>query len=375
MLDATNVQRLAQIDTHPHNILSLYLSLDNPREMRGLALGEMLKRKESQLALGGAANQWNSMADDRKRIARYVDELPMHPGRGLALFSCSKANYFEAFSLSTTVPNTLEVGPTPYIRPLAALASDLQHCLSLLLDRKSVRFFDSYMGSTMELDRPGFGPDAPFFERDGGQGRTGDNQVSRWEDQTVTRFFKEVAAEARNIFKTMDFEQMVVGGSRRAVEAFPEMLPNGLGKRLAGTFILDTGSTVSQVSEAVAAVQEQARQTRQAALLQTLSDNMGPGGKAATGLNQVLASLYEGQVHTLFVRRGQQATGGVCPSCGRLRHVAELCPICGEPMIPVTDIINQAIAKALDSGAKLEQVGESGILDEMGGIAALLRYS
>lgn len=375
MLDSTKVQRLAQIDTHPHNILSVYLSLDNPREMRGLALGEMLKQKESQLALGGAANQWSNMADDRKRIVRYVDELPMHPGRGLALFSCSRANYFEALSLSTTVPNVLEVGPMPYIRPLAALASDLQHCLTLLLDRKSVRFFDSYMGATVELGCPGFGPDAPFFERDGGQSRAGDNQVTRWEAQTITRFFKEVAGEARNIFKTMNFEQIVVGGSRRAVEAFPEMLSNGLKGKLAGTFILDTGSTASQVSDAVAEVQDLARQKRQAMLLQTLAENMGPGGKAATGLNQVLASLYEGQIHTLFVKRGQQASGGVCPSCGRLRHVAEMCPICGEPMSHVGDVVNLAIAKALDSGARLEQVTESGLLDGMGGIAAILRYS
>lgn len=375
MLDTTNVQRLAQVDTHPHDILSVYLSLANPREMRGLALGEMLKQKENQLASGGSADQWNSIADDRKRIVRYVDELPMSPGRGLALFSCSAANFFEAFSLSTTVPNVLEVGPVPYIRPLAALANDLQHCLTLLVDRKSVRFFDSFMGYTKELERPGFGPDAPFFERDGGQSRAGDNQVGRWEDQMVSRFYKEVAAEARSIFKTMNFEQMVIGGSRRAVEEFSEGLPNGLQGKLVGTFTLDTGSTVSQVSDAVAEVQEIARGRRQAALLQALTENMGPGGKAAVGLNQVLASLYEGQIRTLFVKRGQQASGGACPECGRLRHVAEVCPICGQPMTHVGDVVNLAIAKALDSGARLEQVSESKMLDEMGGIAAMLRYS
>ena len=131
---------------------------------------------------------------------------------------------------------------------------------------------------------------------------------------------------------------------------------------------------MSVVTQAVTEAQAHARKERQKKLLATLKDNLGPKGQAATGLNQTLAALYEGRVHTLFVNRGFVAPGGSCPSCGRLRHMAGDCPICGEEMTPVTDVVNLAVARALASGADLEHVAEGSALDEMGGIAALLRY-
>ncbi|MBU1156424.1 MAG: hypothetical protein KJ921_11260, partial [Proteobacteria bacterium] len=77
----------------------------------------------------------------------------------------------------------------------------------------------------------------------------------------------------------------------------------------------------------------------------------------------------------LFVRRGHTASGGCCPSCGRLRHVAGRCPICNQAMTQVDDVVNLAVAGALVGGARLEQIDGDSPLDELGGVAALLRYA
>jgi peptide chain release factor subunit 1 len=44
-------------------------------------------------------------------------------------------------------------------------------------------------------------------------------------------------------------------------------------------------------------------------------------------------------------------------------------------MTPVTDVVNLALAKAIESGATLEQIEGQSKLDELDEIAALLRYA
>ncbi|ADK84275.1 Peptide chain release factor 1 (eRF1) [Desulfarculus baarsii DSM 2075] len=375
MLDATTLRHLAQLDAHPHGIVSLYLSLDGLRDARGLAMGEMIKRAEKQLQGNGAAGQWDDLAADRQAIMRHVEELPADHGRGLAVFSSSKSGMFQAYALAAPVPNMLEVGPAPYIRPLAALASDHRRSLTVLIDRKAARLFFGYLGEVRELELTQLSAEEGVFERDGGQGRAGDNQVGRWEDQAAARFHKAVTAIVKNLCHELDCQQLIVGGARQAADEFAAQLPPELAKLLAGSFVADCGAPAGQVAQHIAEVQEKARRVRQHDLLRTMSENLGPGGKVATGLNQVLASVYEGQVRTLVVKRGYRAAGGVCPACGRLRHVAEPCPICGQKMTAVADVVNLAVARALASGARLEQVAEDSILDDMGGVAAMLRYS
>jgi peptide chain release factor subunit 1 len=80
-------------------------------------------------------------------------------------------------------------------------------------------------------------------------------------------------------------------------------------------------------------------------------------------------------VHTLLIKRGQTHPGGACPACGRLCSDQGECPTCQAALLPVEDIVNLALARALDSGAALEQVPGRSALDEMEGLAAVLRYS
>ncbi len=369
-----NLQRLAQINAHPHPVTTLYLALDQPREARMQALGQMIKRKEQQLSQNGSAGKWDLVAGDMEQIARFVEELPLGPDRGLALFSCRSAGLFEHHPLSLTVPNLLEVGPAPYIRPLAALASDHRPILVVLLDQRRVRFFQGIMGMLEEMPELAMDNPPTQTQRDGDQGRAGDSRLARRSDQARERHFKLTANLVMDQFKQGGFQELVLGGSKPAVESFQRQLHPYLAQRLLGVFTCEVGASLAQVMEEVAVLQPQARRRRQEKLLAGLAESLGPGGKAVTGLNQVLAALHEGQVHTLFVERDYTAAGGVCPQCARLRHVAGECPLCGEMMTAVDDVVNLALAQALEHGALLEQVEGPSLLQDYGHIAALLRY-
>lgn len=375
MTHTIDLHQLAGIDTRPHHTLSLYLALDSPREGRLQALAQMLKNKEQQMNNNGSAEFWKELEPDVERMVRYVEELPSGPHRGLALFTCSAREVFAAHTLPLSVPNLMELGPAPYIRPLAALAGDHCRTLVVVLDKRRARFFEGFLGQLAEQEDLAMSSEAAPLERDGDRSRADDKRSSRRADEAMGRLFKEVNNKLMAMCEQRDCQQILVGGPKSAVDAFLGQLHPYLEERLGGSFICEAGASLNQVSRQVAQAQPAARRRRQERLLATLADNLGPGGQAATGLNQVLASLYGGQVHTLFVRRGYTAPGGSCPSCGRLRHVAGECPLCGEKMTPVSDVVNLAVARALESGATLEQIEGPSQLDQLGDIAALLRYA
>ncbi len=375
MLDPGELLSLAEKNTRPHPTLSLYLALDQSREARLLSLGQMVRRQEQKMAESGQAEAWKALAADLERSTRLVEELPTGPHKGLALFACAGQNLFASYTLPLSVPNLLEVGAVPYIRPLTALLSDHRRTLVAVLDRRRARFLEGYLGGLQELEDLALANDAAPPERDGDQGRAGDSSLNRRAEEALTRYLKQVAATLMSEFKTRKAQEILVGGSKAAVEALLGQLHPYLAPKLGASFICESGASLRQLGEEVARAQAEAARQRQAKLLDKLGESLGSRGQAAPGLMETLAALHEGRVHTLFVRRGFTHPGGFCADCGRLRDQAGACPLCKTEMTPVEDVVNLAVARALDSGAALVQVEGDSILDKMGGVAALMRYA
>lgn len=376
MLDIRQLHDLAGLDTRPHQTLSLYLALDVPREARMQALGELVSNTRRKMNRNGSSQKWEDLAPDLQLARQYVEQMSKNlPYRGLALFSCAGQDFFSALTLPLSVRDRLEVGPTPYIRPLNALASDYGRTLAVILDSRSARVFLSLWGETSELTQARMEGEAAPAERNGDRGRTGDSHISRRADEATRGFYREVEQKLGELCKDHGCSSLVVGGPKAAVEAFVAQLGGQLAELLAGSFTCEVTASPGQVAQEVAQVQHQARQARQDRLLQSLIENLGPKGLATSGLNEVLASLYEGRVHTLLVSRGLDLPGGACPNCGRLRHVAGACPLCATEMTAVDDVVNLAVAQALESGAVVEEIDSQPRLREIGHIAALLRYA
>jgi peptide subunit release factor 1 (eRF1) len=369
------LHRLAEWDSRPYHTMSLYLSLDQTREGRLQIFSQLTKNMEQSLKGNGWAKAWEGLSADMVRVGKVVEELPLGPDRGLVVFSCLDEDRFDVKTLPVLVPNLLEVGPTPYIVPLAALAGDYPKTLTVILDPKSCRFFISHMGQLDELSGLCNSAEPLVYESDGARSLSADSRVTRREDTAKQRQAKEIGQLMLELFQDQQCELLLIGGSKALLSVMESELHPYLAARLAGTFVCDVNCNLTTIGAAISQAQEEYSQERKLAELAKLEENLGPNGLATTGLNQVLASLHEGKVHSLFVRRSFKAPGGSCQSCGMLRHVAGPCPICGEEMTEVRDVVNLAVARALDSSAIVEQIQGDSPLDRMGGIAALLRYA
>jgi peptide subunit release factor 1 (eRF1) len=113
--------------------------------------------------------------------------------------------------------------------------------------------------------------------------------------------------------------------------------------------------------------------TREADAVKRLRDAIGSGKKGIAGLVPVLQALNEKRVASLLVSAGFTETGWQC-GCGGLFALGPKCPIDGQTMVHLDDVIGDAIDAALLEGATIEICTGSADLDVLGSIGALLRY-
>ena len=105
----------------------------------------------------------------------------------------------------------------------------------------------------------------------------------------------------------------------------------------------------------------------------------GTDGRAAEGLEPVLAALVEQKVETLLLREGANAPGSKCVTCGWLGPAGPAhCPVDETALDTVDNILEPAIQAAIQQSATVHVVRErdDGQAEPpfVEPIAALLRY-
>jgi peptide chain release factor subunit 1 len=108
--------------------------------------------------------------------------------------------------------------------------------------------------------------------------------------------------------------------------------------------------------------------------LDRLAEGVGAGGRAASGLREVLAALVERRVDTLLVDEGFTAGGVLCPSCGWVGESGRRCPVDAGALEPREDILETAVEMAFTQSAEVVIVRHHADLRERDRIGAVLRF-
>ena len=78
-----------------------------------------------------------------------------------------------------------------------------------------------------------------------------------------------------------------------------------------------------------------------------------PGASAAIGLPACLAAVNACAVQTLIVPEDGLVPGYECGRCGALSTDADSCPDWGTAALPVPDVIEEMVTRALEDGAQI----------------------
>jgi hypothetical protein len=295
--------------------------------------------------------------------------------QGLAVFSDGGSGVSERVELPLRLTNCLAVEPWAYLRPVA-------HALSLLepfvlaevsRDESSLYVVDEW-GVVSEDDLTG--PWLRSSDRETGEVSIKKYFAAARRDSLVEHHHKEVGASLAKLLEVSEARRVILCAQHDIAAAFRRSLPNAAANAVEAEIPMDAAATVGQTVASARKAMGLARQQQMAGLVVRIREGMGPGGHGVSGFESVLAALQRGRLHTLLVERDYRIPGWSCGSCswvGTVEH--QHCPLCGEGVTPMMDAVGELVRLAILARGQVE-VGEKAIgLDELGGVAGLLRYA
>ncbi len=365
-------------DVHPESgrVLSVFLNLD-PSEFasagaRSTAINSVVNEAtalvEACTELDHEGHQ--ALREDLERVKTELsrDDLALDGTRGVALYVCGPEDLMEVLQLPHPVRTHASINHLPDLEPLMERSSQENWCV-LLVNRRTARVFRGPGQALKETDHID-----DEVHRQHEQGGWSQARYQRSVDKEVADHIKHVADVIFTAHKRRPFDHILIGAPEELAHDVENSLHTYVQERVCGRLHVDVEhSSVEEVREKAAAAIEEYRQQRELELLEHLKENLARKTKAAAGLDAVLAALNEARVETLLMQEGLRLTGTVDLETGFLGPEGATSPT-GAAMEPTDELVDSVLSKAIEQSAEVFVVREPELLDEHGGIAAVLRF-
>ncbi len=372
MISEKELQELAAYGQTDTPVVSLYLNVD-PKQITTdgyrLRLRGLLKEAYRP-----------EVAQDLDAIEKFIEHEYDWGGRGLVLFSSQPVDFWKAYSLAVPVNRSrLEIGRRPVIRPLVHLLDVYGSFAVVIADRQGARLFSFHLGQLVETE--GFlGEEIRRLKKGGGSSRGGASRSggrggSQREREVAAQNLRNAAEATVAFFEQRSLKHLLIAGTDETVAQLRELLPKHLQDSIVGTFSIDMNAQDNDVLERSLEIVQQANQTREAELVETVITAAAKGSNGVIRLDDTLGSVSEGRVQTLIVSDGFMAAGYRCQSCAYITGQSlSACPFCGGVVSEIPDAVELALRRVMEQGGEVAIIEQCDRLDAAGGIGALLRY-
>jgi peptide subunit release factor 1 (eRF1) len=374
------LERLRQVQTDKHRVVSCYLKLEPRDRTRGKYLIKVKNRVKSALQALPRLGLERELADEVGRDLNRVQEFLRKPGnlphaQGLAIFACEGIGLFEMLPLPVVHRSRLAVDVSPLVRELASVEDEFGRLLTVVLDRSRARFFEVTAYESREL--AGLHSESTrgkrFHGDQDGPGGWGEHTYNNRIRQEKQRHYEAIARELFAMDRRHPAHGIVLAGTGPEARAVEPFLHTYLAERLIGTVRLNPkDATPASVHAATLAVREGYERASERALVHEMLEGVGTGW-GINGLSPTLKALARGQVRSLLVNSDAAEPGFRCGDSGRLALTERECRGEGEP-IPVLDVMDDAIEEALRQGVDVNVVYEPEARDAIESLGALLRF-
>ena len=287
--------------------------------------------------------------------------------RGVAMFSCSEEDFFEAIQLQRPVRDESALDLMPRVTQLLAFLEEDERFLVALVDRRRLRLLRFELGEVEEL--PAITDPEP---------RAIDISIElgsfeHHAEEAARIHFRHSAEHLERALRKWPAAGLIVAGPDEAVAGLQAYLPRSITDKIVGRARLAVTAPPHEIAEVALEIQDTVDRRRQAEAVEQLRQQAASGRGGVVGLEATLAALARQRVATLFVSEGFTATGAGCPSCGHLGVGVRQCPQCGTTNEEIEDVVEVALDEAIAQGATIEFCRDSE-LDRFGRIGAVERY-
>jgi peptide chain release factor subunit 1 len=373
------LRELAVLRPAGARVLSVFLNLDpaefaqppaRATEIRSV-IDQAHRRVRDDDSLGH--DEKKALLADVERTGEFLGDLSPKGAHGLVVYACGPADLFEVIRLPRPIETRAVIDDSPFVEPLAELVG-LGSWLVVLVNRQTGRMFLGDRERLEEID--------VIVDDVHGQHKQGGWSQARYQrsvDEDVQDHLRNVAEATFVHFKRAPFDRLLLGGPAETVADFQSKLHAYLQERVAGRFDVDVeNSSPDEVHGAAAAKIAEHDLRRERDALDRLREGISRGGRAAAGLDDVLAALNERRVETLLVGTGFTAAGCTCPQCGWVGPLdGGACPADGAELDCRDNVVESAVELALVQSAEVLVVRDEDHALELqshGEIGAVLRF-
>lgn len=332
----------------------------------------------------GRITRERDLSKDQKRVLQdELDEVATvlqydltKQTQGLALFADGQGGLYQRIELPFRLINRVVLEPSPHVRPVV-------HALSLLepfiiaqvsRDESSLYLVDEW-GGVAKTDHAS-GPWLRTSDSESGELSIKEYYAAARQDTLVDLHYKEVAATLAKWLESSGARRVVVCAQHDIASNFRKFLAPAAAAKVTAEIPFDAAVSVKQMLVSARAAANDARQQDLHRLAARIREGLGSGGRGAAGFSEVLGGLERGQIQTLLVDRNYRPPGWRCPECDWVGlDPLERCPICGGRPVPIVDAVGELVRMAILQSSRVEVAENIPALDEMGGVAAQLRFS
>jgi peptide chain release factor subunit 1 len=317
----------------------------------------------------------DSARTDLQRILELAGKWKGSRARAKAVFACGSRKIWREVDLPPLLEKTqLFVNRRFHLKELAELLGSQPRLWVVFLDRHRARFFDLHLEEVNELEAlfhafPHRGRSDGFAGYDAGH-------AERSVNDDVLHHFKNVAEVLKLGVERGAFDRLVIGCQEIHWHEFEAHLHPYVKQRLLGRFTAEVGTVTKRLvrQQGERMVKESLAQHRHQQVGEVLSQARS-NGRGVTGLRRVLRSLEMGEVQVLLMAENYSAHAVECTNCGHLdAHMVAYCSVCGRSTQELEDVCEAIVPAAIRRDVELVYVKGEPEFENVGGIAALLRF-
>ena len=289
--------------------------------------------------------------------------------KSIALFYSFPINFFELYGLPQVIKNRLIVDTSPYIRPLAQLIDEWENYTLVLINNNEAELYTISLGAIKEHKHI-----AAHIINKHKKGGWSQMRFQRLRQEGIEHFFQKVVETLEKLIINEKIAGIVLTGPGEAKHHFKKELPFKLSEQVIAELDYDidipTERLVNEVSTRVSKIERQKGDEA----VNRLRNKILKTKQAVYGASATAQAVKEGRVKMLILSSTLKPRGWKCERC----QVVELgtnktCPNCGTKTFEV-DVLEEILEFAERTDALIEFVDDNPLLEELGGVGAILRY-
>ncbi|CAN5713043.1 hypothetical protein BH24ACI2_BH24ACI2_00520 [soil metagenome] len=379
------MQKLIAFEPNGSPFISIYLNAEANEQGRD-EFGIWLKKVLSMRRKGFKedSEEIKSFDKDIERILNFAEKEVDAAANGIAIFACHGANeFFEIVQLDVPFPNNrLLVFDRPHIFPLARMIDQNPPYIALWVDTNKA---DIYIFGGDEIDM-----DKELKVREIQNFKTNRTEVGGWSQARFQRHIenyhlhhaKEVVDEVAELMRRKKIEYLILCGDEKVImPVLRPQLPEVVEKAVAGTLNLSQYASEDEIHQATREVITTGNATDDMEKVErVLNAAQAAAEMGVLGVEKTLEALSNGQVEEMTISADFDAIKYDEKEVKEvLQNYAPGDDQSGTDDLPdyheQRQIADELLIRAMNSAAKIHFIEDKSLLEEIGGVGAVLRFN